>query len=228
MRAESREVADVTGAGDTVVAVLGTALAAGSSLVESALMANTAAGLVVMRRGTAVVTARELAARLLHRDLSAAESKVVDEATASARSTLWRSDKLIVGFTNGCFDLLHPGHVSLLAQAKAACDKLIVGLNSDASVTRLKGPNRPVQTEAARAAVMASMEGVDLVVVFDDDTPHALIEAIRPNVLVKGADYAKDDVVGADIVEANGGRVILADLVDAFSTTATIDAAKKG
>ena len=228
INAESREVADVTGAGDTVVAVLGTALASGSSLVESALMANTAAGLVVMRRGTAVVTARELAAGLLHRDLSAAESKVVDEATASARSALWRADKLTVGFTNGCFDLVHPGHVSLLAQAKEACDKLIVGLNSDASVTRLKGPQRPVQTEAARAAVIASMEGVDLVVVFDEDTPHALVEAIRPNVLVKGADYEKEDVVGADIVEANGGRVILAELVDAFSTTATIDAAKKG
>ena len=228
LSAETHEVADVTGAGDTVAAVLGTALAAKTSLVESAHLANTAAGLVVMRRGTAVVTARELAADLLRRDLSAAESKVVDEATASARSALWRADKLRVGFTNGCFDLLHPGHVSLLAQAKASCDKLIVGLNSDTSVARLKGPGRPVQTEAARAAVLASMENVDLVVIFDDDTPRALIEAIKPDVLVKGADYNKEEVVGADVVEASGGRVILADLVDAFSTTAMINAAKKG
>lgn len=228
LRAESREVSDVTGAGDTAAAVLGTALSADVPLVEAARLANAAAGLVVMRRGTAVVTARELGAGLLRLDLSAAESKVVDAATAAARSAMWRSNGLKVGFTNGCFDLLHPGHVALLKQAKAASDLLIVGLNSDASVARLKGPGRPVQTESARAAVMASMENVDLVVVFGEDTPLALIESVRPNVLIKGADYAKDEVVGADIVEAGGGCVVMADLVETFSTTATIDAVKKG
>ncbi len=228
LRAESREVSDVTGAGDTVLAVLGIALAAGAPLLEGARLANVAAGLVVTRRGAAVVTARELGAGLLRRDLSAAESKVVDSATAAARSAMWRSDGLEVGFTNGCFDLLHPGHVSLLGQAKAACDRLIVGLNSDASVARIKGPGRPVQTEAARAAVMASMESVDLVVIFSEDTPEGLIDVIRPNVLVKGADYEKGDVVGANIVETAGGRVVLADFVDTFSTTATIDSVKKG
>ncbi len=226
--AETHEVSDVTGAGDTVVAVLGLALASGMTLTDSARLANAAAGLVVMRRGTAVVSARELAAGLLRRDLSTAEAKVVDMTTAATRAAMWRADGNQVGFTNGCFDLVHPGHISLLSQAKAASDRLVVGLNSDASVTRLKGEGRPVQTEAARAAVIASMENVDLVVVFDEDTPIKLIEAIQPDVLIKGADYAKDDVVGADIVEAAGGRVILAELVEAFSTTATIDAAKKG
>tara|TARA_B110000438_G_C15816702_1_gene652292 strand:- start:638 stop:2143 length:1506 start_codon:yes stop_codon:yes gene_type:complete len=228
LRAESREISDVTGAGDTVAAVLGMALAASAPLIDSARLANAAAGLVVTRRGTAVVSARELSAGLLRRDLSAAELKVVDAATAATRSAMWRADGLTVGFTNGCFDLLHPGHVSLLAQAKGACDRLVVGLNSDASVARLKGPGRPVQTEAARAAVMASMEHVDLVVIFGEDTPLTLIKEARPNVLVKGADYDKDGVVGADIVEAGGGRVILADLVDSFSTSATIDALRKG
>jgi D-beta-D-heptose 7-phosphate kinase / D-beta-D-heptose 1-phosphate adenosyltransferase len=228
LSAESHEVADVTGAGDTVVAVLGTALAAGVSLVDSARLANAAAGLVVMRRGTAVVTARELAASLLRRDLTTAEAKVTDAATAATRAAMWRAEGLTVGFTNGCFDLLHPGHVSLLAQAKAACDKLIVGLNSDASVKRLKGPSRPVQAEAARATVMASMESVDLVVMFGEDTPLDLIQALQPNVLVKGADYAKGEIVGAAEVEAYGGRVVRADLIDSFSTTATIAALKEG
>ena len=228
LRAESQEVADVTGAGDTVVAVLGTALAAGASLADGARLANAAAGLVVRRRGTAVVSTRELAAALLRRDLTAAESKVVDLPAAAAKAALWRGEGRTVGFTNGCFDLLHPGHVSLLTQAKAQCDKLIVGLNSDASVARLKGPGRPIQSEAARAAVMASMEAADLVVVFGEDTPLELIKAVQPAVLVKGADYTKEQVVGADVVEAAGGRIVLADLVDSYSTTATIAALKEG
>jgi D-beta-D-heptose 7-phosphate kinase/D-beta-D-heptose 1-phosphate adenosyltransferase len=226
--AESQEVADVTGAGDTVAAVLGLALAAGASLDHGARLANAAAGLVVRRRGTAVVTTRELAAALLRRDLSAAESKVVDLPAAAAKAAMWRKDGRTVGFTNGCFDLLHPGHVSLLTEAKSHCDRLIVGLNSDASVGRLKGPGRPVQPEAARAAVMASMQMVDLVVVFNEDTPLDLIKALQPGVLVKGADYTKNEVVGGDIVEASGGRIVLADLVDSYSTTATIAALKEG
>lgn len=226
--AESHEIADVTGAGDTVVATLGAALGAGVGLLDSARLANAAAGVVVKRRGTAVVPMRELAAALLRRDLTAVEAKVSDDATASARSALWRAEGLQIGFTNGCFDLLHPGHVSLLEQAKAASDKLIVGLNSDSSVRRLKGPDRPIQNEVARATVLASMEAVDLVVVFDDDTPLSLIESLRPDVLIKGADYAKVDIVGSEHVEAYGGRVIRAELVDSVSTTATIAALKEG
>ena len=228
LNAESHEVADVTGAGDTVVATLGAALAGGVVLLDGARLANAAAGLVVRRRGTAVVSARELAAALLRRNLTVVEAKVTDAATASARVSLWRSEGNVIGFTNGCFDLLHPGHVSLLGQAKSASDKLIVGLNSDASVARLKGPDRPVQSETSRATVLASMESVDLVVVFAEDTPLALIEALRPDVLVKGADYAKTDIVGAAVVEAHGGKIIRADLVDSVSTTATIAALKEG
>ena len=135
----------------------------------------------------------------------------------------WRRNGLKVGFTNGCFDLLHPGHVSLLTQARAACDRLVVGLNSDASVERLKGPGRPVQNAGgARRRCWPRSRSVDLVVVFDEDTPVELIAAIRPDVLVKGADYRLDQVVGAEIVEAYGGKVLLADLLPGHSTTATI------
>ena len=127
------------------------------------------------------------------------------------------------GFTNGCFDLLHPGHISLLRQARAACDRLVVGLNSDASVARLKGPSRPVQAETARAVVLASLEDVDRVVVFGEDTPLELIEALRPDVLVKGADYSVEEVVGAKEVQAYGGEVVLAELKPGHSTTATLN-----
>jgi D-beta-D-heptose 7-phosphate kinase / D-beta-D-heptose 1-phosphate adenosyltransferase len=134
----------------------------------------------------------------------------------------WRGQGLRVGFTNGCFDLLHPGHVSLLRQAKMACDRLVVGLNSAASAARLAGPTRPVQTEAARAAVLASLAAVDLIVIFDEDTPLELIRAMQPQVLVKGADYRREDVVGAKIVEDAGGEVVLAEVMPGFSTGARI------
>ncbi len=138
-------------------------------------------------------------------------------------SPLWHRQRLRVGFTNGCFDLIHPGHVSLLAQAKAACDRLVVGLNTDASVARLKGPGRPVQSAAARATVLASLASVDAVVPFPEDTPLDLILALRPDVLVKGADYRLEQVVGAAEVSRWGGRVLLAQLEPGFSTTATIE-----
>jgi D-beta-D-heptose 7-phosphate kinase/D-beta-D-heptose 1-phosphate adenosyltransferase len=226
--AESREVADVTGAGDTVAAVLTLALACGAELADAAHLANIAAGIVVGRHGTAVASVSDIAAALVHSGLAGFEQKIVDRDTAAGKAQAWRRQGLRVGFTNGCFDLLHPGHVALLRQARGACDRLIVGLNSDASVRRLKGPGRPVQTAAARSAVMASLEPVDLVVEFGEDTPQALIEALRPDVLVKGADYTRDAVVGGDFVESYGGRVVLADLVATYSTTATIAALKAG
>ena len=138
------------------------------------------------------------------------------------RVEIWRRRGRSVGFTNGCFDLLHPGHVSLIAQAAAQCDRLIVGLNSDDPVKRLKGEDRPVQSESARAAVMASLADVDMVVIFHEDTPLRLIEALRPDVLVKGADYTVEQVVGGDVVTGYGGRVVLADLAEGHSTTGTI------
>jgi D-beta-D-heptose 7-phosphate kinase / D-beta-D-heptose 1-phosphate adenosyltransferase len=134
----------------------------------------------------------------------------------------WRRRGWSVGFSNGCFDLLHPGHVHLLEQARAACDRLVVGLNSDTSVRRIKGAPRPVQPEAARAAILASLASVDLVVIFEEDTPRELIEALRPEVLIKGADYQRGEVVGADLVERWGGKVLLAELVPGFSTSATV------
>ncbi|NKB50594.1 MAG: D-glycero-beta-D-manno-heptose-7-phosphate kinase [Alphaproteobacteria bacterium] len=216
----AREIFDVSGAGDTVVAVLASGLAAGMEVGAAAQLANVAAGLVVAKVGTAVVRNGELADAV---DAVANISKsIVDEKQLAEQIAQWRSRRLSIGFTNGCFDLVHPGHVSLLEQAHSQCDRLIVGLNSDGSVSRLKGADRPVQTAAARGRVLASLAAVDAVVVFEEDTPVELIKQIRPDVLVKGADYAIDEVVGGDIVQSYGGRVVLADLVDGFSTTETI------
>lgn len=220
--AEAREVFDVSGAGDTVAAVLSAALAAGATLVEAAQLANAAAGIVVGKVGTAVVRGSELLAALHQAEWRRGEAKVATLAEAVDRVRRWRQRGQRVGFTNGCFDLLHPGHLSLLNQSRAACDRLVVGLNSDDSVRRLKGPTRPVQGEAARAQVLASLEAVDLVVTFDEDTPLTLIESLHPDVLVKGADYRIDQVVGADVVQSYGGKVVLAELVAGQSTTATI------
>jgi len=220
--AEAREVFDVSGAGDTVVATVAAALAAGIPIAEAAQLANVAAGIVVGKVGTAVAYPDDMLASLHRQDLSQAESKLASLEQIVERARRWRRQGLAVGFTNGCFDLLHAGHVALLAQARRACDRLVVGLNSDASVARLKGPGRPVQNEAARAVVLAALESVDAVVVFEEDTPLRLIEALRPDVLVKGADYTLERVVGGDFVTGYGGRVLLAELVPGHSTTATI------
>jgi D-beta-D-heptose 7-phosphate kinase/D-beta-D-heptose 1-phosphate adenosyltransferase len=216
------EVADVSGAGDTLVTAFALALAAGATMAEAAALANVAAGIAVAKQGTAAVSHAELFAALHRDEMRPIDDKIVDLDAALARVAVWRARGLVIGFTNGCFDLIHPGHVRLLQAARARCDRLVVALNSDASVGRLKGPGRPVQNEAARATVMASMASADLVTVFEDDTPERLIRAILPDVLVKGADYRRDQVVGADIVEANGGTVALIDLERGHSTTATI------
>jgi D-beta-D-heptose 7-phosphate kinase/D-beta-D-heptose 1-phosphate adenosyltransferase len=220
LAAAAREVFDVSGAGDTVIATLAAGLAGGLSLIEAARLANLAAGIVVGKIGTAVTHASELREALADAEHGHNKTRPLDLALEQVER--WRARRLTVGFTNGCFDILHPGHVALLAQARAACDRLIVGLNSDASIARLKGPDRPVQDEAARAAVLASNTSVDLVVVFAEDTPLTLIEAIRPDILVKGADYRVEEVVGAEFVQSYGGQVILADLIAGHSTTATI------
>ena len=220
-RTEVREVYDVSGAGDTVVATVAAALAVGASMTDAARLANVAAGIVVGKVGTAVVYASELTAALNGRDLHATD-KVVPRSHALDLVARWRRHGLKIGFTNGCFDLLHPGHVSLLGQAKAACDRLVVGLNSDASTARLKGPRRPIQSESERAAVLASLAAVDLIVIFEEDTPMELIRELRPQLLVKGDDYHLDEVVGADFVTTTGGEVLLAKIVPGYSTTATI------
>ena len=228
LKAEAQEVFDVSGAGDTVVAVFAAALGAGLAAVTAAQLANVAAAIVVAKLGTAVARPGEILHALHASDLLAAEAKVSDLDSLADQVARWREVGLTVGFTNGCFDLLHPGHVSLLEQARAACDRLIVGLNSDASVRRLKGETRPVQSEAARAAVLASLASVSRVVVFGEDTPLNLIETLKPDILVKGADYSLDQVVGAEIVHGYGGRVVLADLSPGHSTTATIERLARG
>ncbi|MAH84425.1 MAG: bifunctional heptose 7-phosphate kinase/heptose 1-phosphate adenyltransferase [Rhodospirillaceae bacterium TMED8] len=222
VQAEAREVFDVSGAGDTVVAALAAALTTGVELAVAVRIANTAAGIVVGKVGTAVVYTTELSAKLNRNNISKVKAKVVTHAEALDRVAIWRRQDQRISFTNGCFDLLHPGHISLLDQAKKAADKLIVALNSDASTAFLKGPKRPIQNEEARATVLASLSYVDLIVVFEEDTPLELIKALKPDVLIKGADYAKEDVVGGKDVESWGGQVKLAKLIDGQSTTATI------
>jgi D-beta-D-heptose 7-phosphate kinase / D-beta-D-heptose 1-phosphate adenosyltransferase len=206
-----------------VVAVLAAMLATGCELESAVRAANAAAAVVVGKRGTASVSVAELRSRL-HPGVSlATEEKIVfDWSVLDERLDEWRRRGLRVGFTNGCFDLLHRGHVKLLAQARAVCDRLVVGLNDDASVRRLKGETRPVQDVQSRAEVLAALEAVDLVVVFAQDTPLELIERVRPRVLIKGGDYRREDVVGHELVEAAGGQTILIDLVPGHSTTALV------
>ena len=223
------KVRDVSGAGDTVAATLALTLAAGADWETALRMANAAAAVAVGKKGTATVTPPELRRRILPHAFLAAEEKIVgDGASLEAHLAEWRKQGLRVGFTNGCFDILHPGHVKVLTAARGACDRLIVGLNSDASAKRLKGEGRPVQDERARAEVLAALEAVDLVVFFDEDTPIQLITQIKPSVLVKGGDYTREEVVGHEIVEANGGTVILVDILAGFSTTSLVDRARGG
>jgi D-beta-D-heptose 7-phosphate kinase/D-beta-D-heptose 1-phosphate adenosyltransferase len=218
----AREVADVSGAGDTLVATLAVALGAGAALPEAAMLANITAGIAVGKPGTATVSRNELLGVLHLEDLVATNRKIAARDEAVQRAAAWRAQGLRVGFANGCFDLIHPGHVRLLTESRSRCDRLIVGLNTDESVRRLKGPTRPLQNETARATVMASLAPVDMVVLFAEDTPLELIRVLRPAVLVKGADYSIDQVVGADLVQSWGGTVLLVELQPGHSTTGTI------
>ena len=216
-------VRDVSGAGDTVVAVLSAMLAMKSDFESAMRAANAAAAVVVGKRGTATLSVAELRSRILPAASLAPEEKIVfDWALLDEHLDHWRKQGLRIGFTNGCFDLLHPGHVKLLAAARAACDRLVLGLNGDASVTRLKGEGRPVQNVQSRAEVLAALAAVNLVVVFDEDTPKNLIARVKPTILVKGGDYKLEDVVGRDIVEALGGSIVLIDLVAGQSTTSIV------
>jgi D-beta-D-heptose 7-phosphate kinase/D-beta-D-heptose 1-phosphate adenosyltransferase len=222
--ARAREVFDVSGAGDTVIAVLALAHANGHPLPEAMRLANTAAGIVVSKLGTATVELDELMLELSRdaRDRDARHPKFYTAGEAETLVRRWKSRGLAVGFTNGCFDILHPGHVASLAAARRECDRLIVALNSDPSTHRLKGDGRPVNTLTDRIAVIAAIEAVDAVISFDDDTPLDLICRLRPDVLMKGADYTVETTVGAAEVIAGGGRVALLDLVEGHSTTRTI------
>jgi D-beta-D-heptose 7-phosphate kinase/D-beta-D-heptose 1-phosphate adenosyltransferase len=227
--AMAREVFDVSGAGDTVIAVMAACVAAGESACDvrdAVRLANLAGGVVVAKVGTVPIERSDLLERLDHEPGLAHLGKVCDRATATKRCHAWRAAGERVVFTNGCFDLLHAGHVSLLEQARRAGDRLIVGLNSDASVQRLKGPTRPINHEGDRGQVLAALAAVDAVVVFDEETPLALITALRPEVLVKGADYREEQVVGGAEVKSWGGKVVLIDLLAGRSTTNIIERTK--
>src|SRR5436190_3754197 len=223
------KVRDVSGAGDTVAAALALALAAAAGWATALRMANAAAAVAVGKKGTATVTPAELRRKILpHASLVAEEKIVPAGGDLDIHLAEWRREGLRVGFTNGCFDFLHPGHVKVLTAARRACDRLIVGLNSDASVKRLKGAGRPVQDERARAEVLAALEAVDLVVIFEEDTPIDLITRIKPSVLVKGGDYTREQVVGYEVVEACGGEVLLIDILPGHSTASWVDRSREG
>ena len=211
-------VYDVSGAGDTVIATLALALSAGIDIKVAAQLANSAAQIVVGKLGTAAVSAEELVQSVA----SAEKLSFMTREQAAVQVEQWRGKGLRVGFANGCFDLVHPGHVSLLRKAREECDRLVVALNTDASIKRLKGENRPIQDQASRAAVIGSLRSVDLVTLFDEDTPLELIEMLRPDVLINGEDYEVHDVVGSDIIGRWGGRVSLIPLEKGHSTTSII------
>ena len=222
--AETHRVFDVTGAGDTVVATLAAALAVGAPLTDAVRLANVAAGIVVAKPGTATVRPEELS----HALGAGLGDGVVSRDDAASRVAEWQAKGLKVGFTNGVFDLLHRGHLHSLEQAAGRVDRLVVGVNSDASTRRLKGPERPVQDEATRAAVLAALRSVDLVTVFGEDTPEELIQALKPDMLFKGADYAGQQIPGQAFVEANGGGVTLLPLLEGYSTTSTVQKVREG
>jgi D-beta-D-heptose 7-phosphate kinase/D-beta-D-heptose 1-phosphate adenosyltransferase len=223
MPAVARQVFDVSGAGDTVAAVLALCLASGLKPEISVQLSNMAAGIVVGKVGTVPVEKHELLAALMPEIAAFGENKVVNRNELLTRVATWKANGERVVFTNGCFDLLHVGHITLLEQARSFGDRLIVGINSDASVRKLKGPSRPIVGERERGRVLAALAAVDAVVVFDESTPLELIVATRPDVLVKGGDYSVSTVVGAAEVQASGGQVKIVPTVENFSTTSLIE-----
>ncbi|HTM16690.1 MAG TPA: bifunctional D-glycero-beta-D-manno-heptose-7-phosphate kinase/D-glycero-beta-D-manno-heptose 1-phosphate adenylyltransferase HldE [Terracidiphilus sp.] len=225
--AQARQVFDVSGAGDTVVAVLALSLASGLEPEIGIRLANIAAGVVVEKVGTVPIEKHELLAALTSEVALQAHSKVVSADDLAARVALWKQHGERVVFTNGCFDLLHIGHISLIEQARQLGDKLIVAINSDRSVSDLKGPERPIVDQSARARVLAALASVDAVTVFDDPTPLRLILAVRPDVIVKGGDYNPESIVGAKEVESWGGQVRIVPIVQGFSTTRLIEKSKR-
>jgi D-beta-D-heptose 7-phosphate kinase / D-beta-D-heptose 1-phosphate adenosyltransferase len=217
--ARAREVFDVSGAGDTVIATLAAGLAGGLQINTAVELANLAAGIVVGKVGTVPIAQHELIAALTRSSSVTAGEKILDRDRMALRAAEWRAAGETIVFTNGCFDLLHVGHITLLEDCRRFGSKLVLGLNADASVCRLKGPTRPIVAERERARVMAALAAVDAVVLFEEDTPLQLIRALKPDVLVKGGDYTIETVVGHEDVIASGGRVEIVPTVEGFSTT---------
>ena len=219
----AKQVFDVSGAGDTVIATLAAGLMHGLGALSSLKLANTAAAVVVGKAGTVPITKADLLGALNAEQGSQQAHKICDIDQLNAKVSTWKNTKQKIVFTNGCFDLLHAGHVTYLEAAKKRGDKLILGLNTDRSVSALKGPTRPIVNEQDRARVLAALESVDAVILFDEDTPLDLINAIQPNVIAKGSDYSADQVVGGREVESWGGEIALIDLVEGRSTSKIIE-----
>jgi D-beta-D-heptose 7-phosphate kinase / D-beta-D-heptose 1-phosphate adenosyltransferase len=226
--AVARQVFDVSGAGDTVIATLALTLCSGIEIEIGAQLANVAAGIVVNKVGTVPVDRDELLISLTPQIELHTEEKVLVLDPLRERLSAWRSASQRIVFTNGCFDLLHVGHVALLEAARREGDRLVVAINSDASVRGLKGPSRPLVAERDRARILAALAAVDAVVIFDDPTPIQLVETLRPDVIVKGGDYTEDNIVGAKEVRSWGGRVKIVPSVDGFSTTGLLAKAISG
>jgi D-beta-D-heptose 7-phosphate kinase / D-beta-D-heptose 1-phosphate adenosyltransferase len=219
MPAMRREVYDVTGAGDTAIAVLTLGLAAQAPLAQAAQLANAAAGVAVSHVGAVAVSAAAIRDALAARP----DGKILSRQELATRAATWRAAGKRIVLTNGCFDLLHAGHLALLGDAAKLGDVLVLAINSDASVRRLKGPERPLVTQAERAALLAALTFVDAVTVFEEDTPLAVLEAVRPHVLVKGGDYRPSEVIGRELVEAAGGRVVIVPLLPERSTSSLLE-----
>ena len=223
----AREVFDVSGAGDTVMATMVAGLGSGLSLMDSVALANLAAAEVIAHTGTSPVRREELLLALQQADRAHGARKRYSVEELGLLVHAWKAQGLKVAVTNGCFDLLHAGHVQLLEDSAAVTDRLIVAINSDDSIRRLKGPRRPLMPVDLRCVVLSALECIDALVVFEEDTPLAVIEAIRPDILIKGGDYTVETVVGADVVQSYGGEVRLVPLVEGLSTTRLADALSK-
>lgn len=218
----AREVYDVSGAGDTVAAVLAAALGSGAPIAEAVEVANIAAGIVVSKVGTAVVDCREIMDEVQYRLSIGASSKILQLAKASELARRWTQMGWTIGFTSGSFDLLHPGHLKLLETARSRCDRLLVGINSDESVRRLKGESRPIQNEMARSLVLASLSCVDGVLIFGETTPRELIRILRPNLIVKGEERRSEEPDGTELLRDWGGSVLQVEMMPEWSSTNTI------
>ena len=223
--ARAQEVFDVTGAGDTVISVLSAAIAAGDSLADATALANLAAGLVVGKLGTAAISGPEMRRAILAEQNSGRGVMTAQQLQIAVQDAKAHNEKIV--FTNGCFDIIHAGHVGYLAEAKQLGDRLIVAINDDASVRRLKGAGRPINPVERRMAVLAGLEAVDWVVSFSEDTPENLLKSLQPEVLVKGGDYTLEQVVGGEYVQSYGGEVKALDFLDDCSTSAIMEKMKE-
>ena len=224
--AQAREVFDVSGAGDTVAACLATCIAAKIPIDVSVKLANAAAGIVVAKMGTAVAYTEDLLESITDNKAEDKEKKVQNLQSLSKTIIEWRKMGYVIGFTNGCFDLIHPGHLSVIQKAKSLCDRLIVAVNSDVSIKAIKGTKRPIQNQNTRMTILSALSAVDVVIKFDTTTPTDLIKKLQPDKFFKGSDYINTEIPESKIVEAYGGEVVFVDLIEGHSTTSTIDQIK--